>query len=867
MGEKSTIDIHLLIKNIFLILLSILVVVAFIAEFESFLKSDIFSWFYSVESNYWLDFLIILTGIFYISIKVNECKNVIPDDKITLVLFLVIGVYTYERFFNTSFPFTYFESQPLSNIAYLDGLYVILFLQLINYIKDIVPSPKIKKEKNELLEDLPLENSNEDELGGLFEVSAKKIVKIIRNNKFRNSFTIGLNGEWGDGKTSVFNIVKNTLSNDDFVLIDFNPWMGFDKKVLIRDFFNSLSEELGADLSKEISKYVEEILNNGEESGILNFLKSVVKEDESIHSIFTAINKRIKLLDKKIVVFIDDVDRLDREEIFELLKLIRKTANFHNMFFIVAYDRSYVNESIKHQSSETTVKYLDKIINVEINLPYFDKFILKQYFLEKLEKMVPEELKYKIDYFKKRYEKDSLIIDFGFEDNDLFIYWLSNFREIKKVLNSLIVNYYLIYKEINFHDAIHLEILKLKHPYLYRLIFTKHTEIFGIDSNSNCYYLVPFDKVKSRTKRFQSFIQQNKQQNTNKEQSAAMFEFYVTEYCQTNNINDIEKEKILDLIKRLFPAESDGSFGYDVDDKGREGYLSVRYASKFERYFSHAVFKSNITELEFDKFLIMSSTEIINKIDDWILENKIKDLSWRLNRFDSFSNGVIYKNIVLASYRLLYENISGNMIDLNAFLYKLVDQDFLHLFGNSDNAKQFFINLFTNIDGNSYSKSSTVLYELLKKNKRRTDGKFPLSDDEIMKILKENVRKYLQRNNLFTEDFWNIYYKSLNVESNGTKKPDNNTINTIKDFLNSIEQKEDFIRSLITVYGYEGYRIRHEDIVKIFNCYVSFENFIFSGNESSEIIDEFKNFYNNIKDNNWDAINFQFEKIDVSHLD
>ncbi len=99
-----------------------------------------------------------------------------------------------------------------------------------------------------------------------------------------------------------------------------------------------------------------------------------------------------------------------------------------------------MNDSIKHQSSETTVKYLDKIINVEINLPYFDKFLLKDYFLEQLDVVVPKDLKYKIDYFKKTYEKDPLIYDLGFEENDLFVYWLNNFREIKKIINSINVN-------------------------------------------------------------------------------------------------------------------------------------------------------------------------------------------------------------------------------------------------------------------------------------------------------------------------------------------------------------------------------------------------------------------------------------------
>lgn len=667
MDEKSANKINGYIKNIFFILLSIAFLIAFVSKIETFFKSEIFNWFYCVDSNGWLDFFIIIIGLFYVSIKVKECQFEVPNEKLTFLFCFVVGFYTYERFFNSEFPFTHFTWKIFSKIVYLDFLYVFLLLHLANYLKYLIPSSKDLK--NVLLEDLPLKNSDEDELDGIFQITADKIYSIVKNNKFKNSYTIGVNGEWGDGKTSVFNIVKKNLVNEDIVIVDFNPWMGFDKKVLIKDFFNSVSEKLGSDLSLEISKYVDEILNNGEKSGIINFIKSLVKKDESIHSVYTQINKKIELLNKKIVVFIDDVDRLDREEIFELLKLIRNTANFSNVFFIVAYDRTYVNESIKHQSSETTVKYLDKIINVEINLPYFDKFLLKDYFLRKLEELVPKDFTYKIKSFKERYDKDSFILDLGlgFNENDLFVYWLNNFREIKKILNSLVVNYSHMYKDVNFHDVIYLEILKLKHPYLYRLIFVKNKEIFEIHSNVNCYFFAPNDKEKSVT----------------------VFEVYLDEYCKKNIINNIEREQILDLVKRLFPEET-SIVGYDVDSKNREGDLSVRYVSKFERYFSQVVFNSNIKEQDFDNFLLLRSSDVIPKIKNWISEDKIKDISWRLNRFDAFENGREYRNVIISSYYLLYLDISGNLMDFNALMYKFVDQNWDKLFGSIDDAKDFF---------------------------------------------------------------------------------------------------------------------------------------------------------------------------------
>lgn len=58
-----------------------------------------------------------------------------------------------------------------------------------------------------------------------------KLYNAIYYSKSNSSFTIGLNGEWGSGKTTLINIVKNKLRKNnpnEFNVIDsedFDPWM------------------------------------------------------------------------------------------------------------------------------------------------------------------------------------------------------------------------------------------------------------------------------------------------------------------------------------------------------------------------------------------------------------------------------------------------------------------------------------------------------------------------------------------------------------------------------------------------------------------------------------------------------------------
>jgi len=66
--------------------------------------------------------------------------------------------------------------------------------------------------------------------------------------------------------------------------------------------------------------------------GIIQFLTGV----ESSNSMFDTINGTLRKLNKQLVVFVGDIDRLDKEEITEVMRLIRNTANFYNTVFIVA---------------------------------------------------------------------------------------------------------------------------------------------------------------------------------------------------------------------------------------------------------------------------------------------------------------------------------------------------------------------------------------------------------------------------------------------------------------------------------------------------------------------------------------------------
>lgn len=871
-------EIKITVKRILYIILGFSFLIAFSSSIESlFGTNTYFSWLWNVKSALLLDILILLLLLLYTSLKIEECKTEIPNKTFSYFIFLTILFYTYEKFCTSYFTFTPFKFSTYGSkshyIAYLDIIYWFGFLHFGAYLKYFQTEESIPTIDNLLLEDAPINSQNEDGLDGLYNIPAKKIYKIIKENKFESSFTIGLNGEWGDGKTSVFNLVKNKLREDNqLVTVDFNPWMGFDKKVLIKDFFNSLSESLGSSFSKELSEYTNEILDNGEENSFVKIIQSFLRnKDESLISIYNDINDKIGNLDKKIVVFIDDVDRLDKEEVFEILKLIRKTANFKNTFFVLAYDRNYVNNSIKDQSGSSTIKYLDKIINAEISLPYFDKYALKEYFIENLKKVIPSQFHTKIDYFIKSYEKDPLSLDLGFDENDLFLYWINNFREIKKVINAIVINYSGIYQDVNLVDVVNLEILKLKHPQIYAYLYVKQTELFVVNRATFCYDFAPIDMVKAREQRFLDFLESRKEtfdsNSEKKSEIPTVLDYYLDQYINENKINDIEKEKILDLLSRLFSKSEEKNDIFLGNNMEQEQKLSVKFVNMFERYFAHTIFANNISENEFNLFLSLNQSQIKDKIGELSGLGKIKDLTFRLNQKFDYEDVEKYKNTLIALF--IISNQENNLVDFQNIIGKMFGMPlYPNIFSTKEDAVNFFKSLFDSDYADPHFKSR-LLNELRNRNRRRQDEndseRFPLSNDEIEILLENFIKEEIKEELNFSKGFWNLYFICQRLNINGSKTPFLSINNTILEKIKEEKIQNEFLKSLIVYdgYGYESV-IRREAIENLFDSFENFEKTFLDNLSVSDYNTTFKEYYQKSKENNWEPIEFEYEFIELS---
>jgi hypothetical protein len=304
------------------------------------------------------------------------------------------------------------------------------------------------------------------------KAAAGEIAGLIALTRNKKSFAIGILGEYGSGKTSFLNLINLELNETDLLKVSFNPWSAGNPETIRREFFNLLARrvaDVDLKMSSLIYSYGRNLASFDERS--LTWLKwlgffrnrgSVQSSDE-----YQQINNMLRGTGKKIVISIDDLDRLYPAEIMEVLKLIRNTADFSNVFYLVGYDKDYVQAAMKTLSETGSVNYLDKIFQLEIPLPKREEDDLLVTLQEHLKKMISPE------HFSVF---ENILIPNGFRSRYEKAYSgvLRQGRDVVRFINGFKIVYKLIGEEVDFECLVLLELIKFRFPAIYELIYTQH---------------------------------------------------------------------------------------------------------------------------------------------------------------------------------------------------------------------------------------------------------------------------------------------------------------------------------------------------------------------------------------------------------
>lgn len=235
--------------------------------------------------------------------------------------------------------------------------------------------------------DMPCTSEEED----LLEISkyVKGLGKFIR--ECQTPMSIAIQGDWGTGKTSTLNLLKKNLEADKdtngIKCVFFNTWQYSQFNMedsLYVSFVHNLVKQCGGN---------DEILKTVAAFGKLAFFKAIdwkfgtnaseildgfekAKKDqmESVSKLQEDFAELVKKTGKRLVIFIDDLDRLNPEVAVELLEIIKLFVNVENSIFVLAIDYEVVVKGVRKKygenlSEEKCRNFFDKIIQLPFKMP------------------------------------------------------------------------------------------------------------------------------------------------------------------------------------------------------------------------------------------------------------------------------------------------------------------------------------------------------------------------------------------------------------------------------------------------------------------------------------------------------------------
>ncbi len=226
---------------------------------------------------------------------------------------------------------------------------------------------------------------------------AKRVAQTISARLDPSSLVIAIYGAWGDGKTTVLNFIgKELKSLPDTVALSFNPWRFASERSLLHNFFTSLAKSLQSALSLRAEEAAKRVTQYGELvqlfcSGAGDALNTegdglpatdIEEQKRGIAGIL-AENRR------KVVILIDDIDRLDETAMQAVFRLTKLTADIENTVYVLAFDAEMVASVIGERFTASVGKrsqagsdFLEKIVQVPLDLPAVSSATLRKFAFE-----------------------------------------------------------------------------------------------------------------------------------------------------------------------------------------------------------------------------------------------------------------------------------------------------------------------------------------------------------------------------------------------------------------------------------------------------------------------------------------------------
>lgn len=566
--------------------------------------------------------LLLVYLVYWLFIKTKD--NIVIDRKLfksITILTIVYSLYRFDIIPHSNWNFVnIFES-----IKYCDSLYVVFVVYyLILAFKQIKSLTRLCKLVKKLILQLfdkykycsndPYENNirssinyssinypEEDKLN--FYPNVDNLLKrIIEGSEYYKdrAICVGLSAPWGSGKTSYLNLLQFAVEKDTdsvfynkAIIVKFNPWFSSTPDRMVQDFMSTLSNTLNKynpNISSELI-YYSKILSNAQLGWFSNLIDICFNsKEDAIEKQFSKISECISQINIPIIVFIDDIDRLQPDEVMRVLQLIRNTANFKKTIFIIPYDEDHILNALDYFNIRKG--YLDKILTQPHYLPELTKEATNIIFSDIIATKILAN------------SEDKIAIEAFFNDTNINfdIRSLTSFAIEISSSKSHLINLGL--GNIYIYDLLLIEYIKYEYNDLYKII---HNEAY---TDIKEYTIQAEDNSFTKTKDLNRLIDKD----------------YFENYFIVNTKYDTENELIFNILSLMFS-----------DSKHDTNPYRLKYQDIYETYFGINMNHEFINYNDFYNCTVNNPSLFKAKLNNWKKMNN-KNLLLRLLKTCKFTN-------------------------------------------------------------------------------------------------------------------------------------------------------------------------------------------------------------------------------------
>jgi predicted KAP-like P-loop ATPase len=371
--------------------------------------------------------------------------------------------------------------------------------------------------------DDPIESWAQDALGRAALVDSLSVKIMIAKAP-----VLALNGTFGSGKTSILNLLREHLG-EKTITVSFSTWLPGSQETLtsylLADIANVCNKKYVVPGLRQSARRLASAL--GQKVPLLgDYLKLLParSQKDDIDNLKSALVR----LPKRVVVLLDEIDRMEKEELVTLLKVIRGVSTLPNLSFVCAGDRKAIVTTVKGSYEEKSNEYFDKFFPVLIPVPEPNPDALKRAGTERLVAAFVSR-----DWFENESDKEEFRKQIEKMWDDRIAHFCRNLRAIGLLANDVSVAAAPLRREVDPVDLTLIEVLRRSRPLVYELVARNSVTLTGGESMARG---GPFQTDKD--------IEKNKSQ-------------FLTDL--KSGLDDEEFEHVKAVLIELFPLLSKGS--------------------------------------------------------------------------------------------------------------------------------------------------------------------------------------------------------------------------------------------------------------------------------------------------------------------